>query len=421
MWMGVRKWHMFGVLIKLQNREKILLFLYSIVLLGLFLYSFTQVDLSLTFSRIEVLRTITTAFQRIGYFDRPLSTLLYISIVVLLYIFYAVILRLAHKKKIGKPFVWSSIIISALLLVFSYNAFSYDMFNYIFDAKIVTQYHENPYEHKALDYPGDPMLSFMRWTHRVYPYGPVWLGISLPLSFVGMQFFLPTFFLFKFLMVASFIGCSYFIGKIFQKLAPDREVFGLIFFALNPLVLIESLVSGHLDIVMMFLSLWAFYLLLTKKYIFAYILFALSVGVKFVTAFIAPVFLLMHLFLWRKKELHWEPLMTIGLLLMVIGVYVESTISNFQPWYLLAIFPFAVFLAHRYYVLIPSIIISFAALLNYVPYLFVGNWDKPIPQILSDINFFSYSVSFFVFAVIFSYKQYAFVKAHKKQKLTKKL
>ena len=87
---------------------------------------------------------------------------------------------MAKKKKISKPFVWLIIFVSALLLVFSYNAFSYDIFNYIFDAKIFTHYHQNPYLQKALDYPGDPMLSFMRWTHRVYLSTYIFVRKALP-------------------------------------------------------------------------------------------------------------------------------------------------------------------------------------------------------------------------------------------------
>jgi hypothetical protein len=401
---------------KLRNLEKVALLIYAIILFGLFLYSFTQIDLSLTFSRIEVLRNIVGYFQHIGYFERPLSTYIYISIVLLLFGFYILFLRLAAKKKIGKSFVWSAILVSAVLLVFSYNAFSYDIFNYIFDAKIVTHYHQNPYQHKALDYPGDPMLSFMRWTHRAYPYGPVWLGLTIPLSFVGFQVFLVTFFLFKLLMAASFIGCAYFIGRVFQKIAPEKEIFGLVFFALNPLVIIESLVSGHIDIVMMFFSAWAIYAVLYKKYITSYVTLLLSIGIKFVTGFLLPVFLLIHFFQKKHKTVSWDFMFGLAVVLMTTGVIVESHQSNFQPWYLLAVFPFAVFVAHRYIVLIPAVIIPFAALLNYVPFLFTGNWDKPIPQMLSDINFASYSLSFFVIAVYFFYHQVIYARKIMKHK-----
>ena len=92
-----------------------------------------------------------------------------------MFIYYFYFLYAVYKKKINKKIIRNLIVITSIGLGFSYVAFSYDLFNYIFDAKIITFYHQNPYFHKALDYPGDPMLSFMRWTHRVYPYGPIWL------------------------------------------------------------------------------------------------------------------------------------------------------------------------------------------------------------------------------------------------------
>jgi hypothetical protein len=176
---------------------KLLACLYVLTLLGLFLYSFTQIDLSLTFSRIDILRNIVSSFQWVGYFNRPLSTFIYIFLLVSLFNFYLGFIVMAYTKQISKKFVWKLIFITTAILTLSYNAFSYDLFNYIFDAKIITHYQQNPYLHKALDFPGDPMLSFMRWTHRMYPYGPIWLGLTVPLSFIGFGFFLTTFFIFK--------------------------------------------------------------------------------------------------------------------------------------------------------------------------------------------------------------------------------
>ncbi len=225
------------------------------VILLLFFYSFTQIDLGLTFSRNEFLKSILDSFQHLGYFNRPLSTYFYITLVVLLFGFYLLFLRHALQKKLSKQTFWKLCIVITVLLALSYNAFSYDLFNYLFDARIITHYQQNPYVTKVLDFPGDPMLSFMHWTHRTYPYGPVWLALTVPLSFLGFGFFIPTFYLFKSLMAASFLGIVYFIGKITKKIAPKHEIFALVFFGLQPLVLIESLVSAHLDGVMMVFAL----------------------------------------------------------------------------------------------------------------------------------------------------------------------
>lgn len=384
---------------------KIFSFFYILTIVGLFLYSFTQIDLSLTFSRIDSLRSLVSSFQYVGYFNRPLSTFIYVFLIVLLFNFYLGFLVMAYTKQITKKTVWKVIFIVSILLTFSYNAFSYDLFNYIFDAKIITHYQENPYVHKALDYAGDPMLSFMRWTHRVYPYGPIWLGLTVPLSFLGFGLFLPTFFLFKIMISASFLGSVYYIGKILQKIAPEKEVFGLVFFGLQPLVLIESLVSGHLDVVMFFFAFWAFYLLLQKKYLWSFVILGISIGIKFVTVFLVPVFILVLFLQLRKKTISWQIILQGTIILMVLSVVAASFRTNFQPWYLIAPLTFATFLSYRYYIFIPSLIISFFALFTYIPYLFTGNWDPPIPQILMTIYIFSYMIAGTITLIFFFYHQ----------------
>lgn len=376
-----------------MKKLHMLLIGYVAVLLLLFLYSFTQIDLGLVISRYPLLYQLEKSFQYIGYFNRPLSGSIYLGLIAVLYVFYFLFLFFASKREISGRYIWKVVILAAVILTFSYNAFSYDLFNYIFDAKILTHYHQNPYLQKALDYPGDPMLAFMHWTHRVFPYGPIWLALTVPLSYIGLGFFLPTFFMFKLLIAGSFLGSVYFVGKIFQKIAPEKEHFGLIFFALNPLILIECLVSAHLDIVMMFFVLWAFYLLLNRKYFLSWILLILSVGIKFATGFLLPVFILVSFLQHKRKGLPWTSIFGSSIVLLSLAVIAASLRTNFQPWYLVLIIPFTVFLADRYYVFIPVQIISYAALLTYVPYLYLGNWDKPVPEILSTTYISSYILS----------------------------
>jgi len=362
--------------------SKLLGFGYLLTIVGLFFYSFTQVDLSLTLSQWSVWQVVQRFFQHIGYFNRPLSTIFYILLLILLFIFYGLFLFLSSKNKIKKRQIWFLIIASAVILSFSYNAFSYDLFNYIFDAKIVTYYHQNPYIHKALDYQGDPMLTFMHWTHRYYPYGPFWLVLTVPLSFIGSNFFLPTFFLFKFLVSISYLGTAYFISKILKKISPKDEIFGLIFFALNPLVVIEGLVSAHNEIPMMFFALFSLFLFLSNKYFYSLILIFLSIGIKFATVFVFPVYVLSYFMQKNKKTISAEMIFSLITFLMFVSVVIASIRTNFQPWYLLLVIPSAALIGRKYYIFIPAIILSLFALLQYIPFLLRGDWNYPVPVIL---------------------------------------
>ena len=364
-----------------MSKIKLLGTFYILTTVFLFLYSFTQVDLNLTLSQFSLWQIAQKFFQQIGYFNRSLSTSFYIIIVSLLFGFYFFFLSLASKNKISKKRVWLLTIISAIILSFSYNAFSYDVFNYMFDAKIITHYGQNPYLHKALDFSKDPMLNFMRWTHRTYPYGPIWLILTVPLSFIGFNFFLPTFFLFKFLSSLSFLGIAYFTSKILKKISPKNELFGLALFVFNPLIIIEGLVSSHNDLPMIFFAVLSLYLLIEKKYFVSLLSLFFSIGIKFATVLLLPIFL--YSLLKRKEnQIDWAkvlnyivPLMTISLVLVIMR-------TNFQPWYLLYIVAFAPFLKDRYYALIVSTVFPFFALLEYVPFLYKGDWNQPVPNIL---------------------------------------
>lgn len=353
----------------------------------LFLYSYTQVDLSLTMSRISIYQTIEKGFQYIGWFDRPLSTYLYIAVFAFLFILYFWTIKLVSKKEVSRKIVWTAIFFVTGILFVSYNAFSYDLFNYIFDAKIVTFYHQNPYLHKALDFPSDPMLSFMRWTHRLYPYGPGWLLLTVPLSFIGSNIFIVTFYLFKLLMAGFFLLTVYSVEKIGKILKLSNILLPVVVFALNPFVLSESLVSAHNDIVMMGLAMFGAYQLLDAKIFKGTVFYVFSIGIKFATALILLVFFIL---VGIKKKNYF---IAASVLVMIVAVLLATIRTNFQPWYLLYIAPFAALLFEKTYVKIPFIIISIAAVIYYVPFLFTGNWNVPIPSILNYIMIISIILS----------------------------
>jgi hypothetical protein len=370
-----------------MNRVRSLFFGYLFFVFCLFLYSFTQIDLSLTLTKPSFWQEIQRSFQAIGYFNRPLSTGIYLAVVLGMWAMYLLILQNVRSNLFTRRHIFVLSILVTSLLIFSYNAFSYDLFNYIFDAKIVTYYQDNPYLKKALDYPSDPMLSFMRWTHRVYPYGPGWLLYTIPLSYLGMQHLFSTFLLFKIAIGLSFLGSVYYLGKILDLVDRKRAPFAMAFFGLNPLVVIESLVSAHNDAVMMFFALLALYFLITHRRSWGFVSLVFSASIKFVTSFLFPFFLL----LFSKNNLEdrkrLEQIFLYMLLAMLMGTVIATARTNFQPWYLLYPLPFAALLTRHYMILLPTIIFSFGTLFHYAPFLFLGNWDPPVPLVIQTILF----------------------------------
>jgi len=363
-------------------KYKIITGIYILIIFALFFYSYTQVDLGLTLIKHPAVYPIQRAFQYVGYFQRPISTSLYIFLLASMFALYISFLLLARKGKFTVKQIWTIIVAQVIILTFSYNAFSYDLFNYIFDAKIITHYHLSPYLHSALDFPKDPMLSFMHWTQRTSPYGPVWLLLTVPFSFLGFQYFLLTFFLFKILMSTAFVASLFFIRKILQRINPNGESFGLVLFGLNPLVVIESLVSSHIDIVSVALMMWSIYYLVNQKIIRSTLIFILSILIKYTTIFLVPIYIFLVFIKKISKKIDWQKIFAWSSAFMIMPVIFQSFRTNFQPWYLIAILPLIPFTSARYYFVVPAVIISFFSMLIYVPFLYTGNWNPPIPTIL---------------------------------------
>ncbi len=384
-----------------MNKLKLVFLLYPLTIIGLFVYSFTQVDLSLTLSRVSIYQFVEKYLQHIGFFERPLSTAIYVVILCLLTAFYIIFLRTAFKKRISPKQVWKLIIFTTVVLAFSYNAFSYDLFNYIFDAKILTHYHLIPYFYSALNFPNDPMLSFMRWTHRTFPYGPSWLVLTAPLSFIGMNVFLSTFFLFKLLAALSFLGSCYLIYKISAKIFPQDPLLNLVFFAFNPLVLIECLVSAHNDIPMIFFILLSIDLFLQKRKVLSWLSNIFSIGIKFSTGALLPLFVILEWLDRTNRKINWEKFFMVSIVLSLATVVVATIRTTFQPWYFIFPISLACFLSKKNYILILTLLISIVCALLYVPYLYLTDYAKGYPAVLEDFEVVGLAIilltSFFYF------------------------
>ncbi|MCL4390465.1 hypothetical protein M1345_03705 [Patescibacteria group bacterium] len=199
-----------------------IIFFYLLVLAVLGVYSYSQIDLNLTLLQTPWFLSFQHLMIQLGYFNRLLSTAIFAGLLLLLFLFYLLLLR-------QKPNLFILVAGVVVLTLFAYPAFSHDFFNYLFDARIVTHYGQNPYFFKALDFPTDTWTRFMQWTHRTYPYGPIWLALTVPLSYLGFGKFILTVFNFKIMFAAAYVGSVVLIKKL-------SGVKNALFFAANPLV-----------------------------------------------------------------------------------------------------------------------------------------------------------------------------------------
>lgn len=319
------------------------------------LFSFTQQDLNLTFYR-----NIFSIFQNFGYYYRPWNTLIFAILSLSLAIIYFSLIKRELNQR------W--FLVLAVFGIFSYPLFSYDIFNYLFNAKMVLIYHANPHIKTALDFAFDPMLQFMRNTHSPAPYAYGWTAFSLipGLAWFAGKFTL-SFWLMKLFIVAFWLLTLKVLHQLVITLFP-KELWRWWLFALNPLVLVETLINGHNDVVMMFLALQSYWLLMQSVKLRAILLLVLSASIKYATILLLPFYFL-------KSKFPKLDLPTIFALILALAMLTRP--DQLHSWYLIWAFSFAVLSRHRFWISFFTAL-TIGGLLRYAPYLYFGHWDPPV-------------------------------------------
>ncbi len=367
----------------MSPKEKILL-ICNFAIYGLItFFSYSYVDLNLTISQNKFILTFVNFMQKLGYFNRPYATFIYLILIAIAFIFFSYNLWLFSKNKVGLQYLKLSVIMNVLVLIFAYPFLSSDLFNYLFDAKIILNYHANPYTHRPLDFPQDEWLRFMRWVHRYSPYGPLWLGFSLIPAVLGFGKFILNFFTFKIFMGIFHLINSYLIFKILGKIRPKYQLLGTCFYAVNPTLLIEGVVNAHNDVVLATFLIATVYFLVLKKNVFSYIFLVVGTLIKYV-----PILNLPWLF-WATffKRGNIQKFIVLNLVTMSIFTYVFSSFKisvpfissgatqvQFQAWYLFWALPLVALVSNLNLIAI-GMAVSFGAALRYLPFLYFGDWS----------------------------------------------
>lgn len=279
-----------------------------------------------------------------------------------------------HTKRIDESFIKKIVFVSLVCLIFSYPAvLSYDIFNYMSTAKVTYFYHENPYLIMPIEFPGDPMLLYTRAANKVALYGPTWISLTAAPFYLGVGNFIVQMFLFKVLVGAFYLGTCLLIYKLSKSLK------NVLFFAVNPLVLIETFVSGHNDLVMMFFVLLGFFLIKKNRLFVSTVSFSLSIFVKFASVVLLPVFMYVWWVHVRKKEMPWDKIWLTSAACMFAIFILSAFREEIYPWYAVWFMPFVALLEGHKIMKALVIALSFGLLLYYIPYMLLGTYSYPTP------------------------------------------
>lgn len=168
-----------------------------------------------------------------------------------------------------------------------------DVYSYIIYGRIFAHYGANPYVQVPAQYPDDPFAPLVYWQFVPSFYGPLWTLLSAGLALVGGEAVGFTVLLFRAIAVAAAIASAGLIWACLARSAPNRAAQGVVLFLWNPLVVLESGLSAHNDIVMVALLLLAVWLFARRRPTLALVALALSALVKFITLLLLPPLLLL--------------------------------------------------------------------------------------------------------------------------------
>ncbi len=325
--------------------------LYASLLAFTSVYSYALVDPNFTLIAHPLWTPFRNMMVQFGYYQRDNSSLVFIALFLL---FCAAHTYLVRRYKSYSPLRIALIV--GIILSASYPFLSHDVFSYMFDAKIVSHYGQNPYLHMPLEFAPDPWLRFTHWTHRTYPYGPTFLPITLIPAYLSGGIFVLHFALMKGLQALAYIVPVYILAKKSKK--PQEAMF----WATHPLVLFEGIINLHNDLlsvslVIVGLSLYAF-----RHVWWARITLVISGLIKYTTL---PVVLLAS----KNTTLRKIGFVSLALVMCYLVVLYPTGV---QPWYfltLLSALPIAYRVVSRINILLCGVVMmSF-------PFVWEGSWS----------------------------------------------
>lgn len=358
---------------------KRILYFYGLFLLVFTLLTYLFIDRNLFYMH----------FMYSDFYSRskPLVTFIFLLFIVGWFSFYLTFLRM---KDISLMHVKKIIGVSILCLIFSYPAVSsYDVFNYLTTARVTFFYHENPYLVMPIEFEGDPMLLYTRAANKFALYGPTWILISGMPQILSFGNFYIQMTLLKVMIGVFYLGVCFVIYRL------SKDAKSMIFFALNPLVLFETFVGTHNDIVMIFLALTSFYFLKQKRFFISILLLILSIFVKYSTILLLPIFFSV---LWnyeRRLVVNWNKIWLYSSLLMFLAFLLGVMREELYPWYAIWFIAFVALLKGYDWANKITICISVGLVLSYTPYMFLGHYLFPEQLVKNTIILLSFIIGIF--------------------------
>jgi hypothetical protein len=221
----------------------------------------------------------------------PTTALLLAFAVALAAAGFLLLLRMAWRQELPVRLVLVMAIALHLGVLLLPLLISRDVYSYGIYGRIAGVYHENPYVVTPNDVMGDPLFSLIgpKWAGTPAVYGPGFTVLSSVLT-RWLDAIPALITAFRLIAAGASIATVFIVARFAKRLRPERAAFAAALIGLNPVVLFQSVGSGHNDVLVMLAIAAALGLVVLELPLLATASLTLGVLVKATAAL--PLFLL---------------------------------------------------------------------------------------------------------------------------------
>lgn len=186
-------------------------------------------------------------------------------------------------------------------IVFEPLLVSRDVYSYIAHGQIVSIHGANPYVATPADFPSVLTRELVgpRWVDTPSVYGPLFSHLAGVVTRTSsrLDVLVDTF---RLLAIAASLATTFAIAATVRRSRPDRAAFAAAAFGLNPVILFQSVASGHNDLLVAAAIATGVWLLLRERTLLA--VGALTAGGLIKATAFLPVLLVVVWAAWRRPE-----------------------------------------------------------------------------------------------------------------------
>lgn len=150
------------------------------------------------------------------------------------------------------PLIWLGAIVTGLIFLLAPYLLSHDVFVYAGYGRLINVYHANPYFVPLSAYGHDLIYRLDDWGNYTAAYGPLWMVVCSFSTLLAGADPLRYILFFRLFGLAAHLINILLVTLILRKMgrSPRTVALGVLLYAWNPLVLLESSHGGHNDIFM---------------------------------------------------------------------------------------------------------------------------------------------------------------------------